>query len=279
MKYVLFNPLSKNGNCKEKVTCFYGNPEFTVINVFDLENYESFINSLNSEDELHIYGGDGTLHHFVNHVRGYEIPCNIYFNTSGTGNDFYADVASSGDSDLILINEYIKNLPTAIINDKEYLFVNGVGFGIDGYCCEVADELQKKSDKPVNYASIAIKGLLFHFKPYNAKVTVDGVTKEYKKVWICPCMKGRYYGGGMNITPNQNRLNPEGIVSSGVFHSSGKFKTLMIFPKFFKGAHLKYTKNFEVREGKNIIVEFDRPCALQIDGETILGVTKYEIKA
>ena len=29
-------------------------------------------------------------------------------------------------------------------------------------------------------------------------------------------------------------------------------------------------------KGKTISVEFDRPVALQIDGETILGVTKYE---
>ena len=43
-------------------------------------------------------------------------------------------------------------------------FINGIGFGIDGYCCEVGDQLKAKSDKPVNYASIAIKGLLFHYK-------------------------------------------------------------------------------------------------------------------
>lgn len=278
MKYILYNPLSKNGNCKEKVAAFENNPDFNLVNVLEQGEYERVLNTLTSEDELHLYGGDGTLNHFVNRIKNLELPCNIYFNTSGTGNDFYTDVAKSEDTNLILINDYIKNLPTVIVNDKEYLFINGVGFGIDGYCCEVGDELQKKSSKPVNYAGIAIKGLLFHFKPYNAKITVDGVTKEYKKVWIAPTMKGRFYGGGMNITPNQNRLNPEGIVSSAVFHKTGKLKTLMIFPKFFKGTHVSYEKYFEIREGKHIIVEFDRPCALQIDGETILGVTKYEVK-
>ena len=34
----------------------------------------------------------------------------------------------------------------------------------------------------INYTGIAIKGLLFNFKPKNATVTVDGIRHEYKKV-------------------------------------------------------------------------------------------------
>ncbi len=45
--------------------------------------------------------------------------------------------------------------------------------------------------------AIAIKGLLFHYRPTNAVITVDGVTHTYKKVWLVPTMNGRYYGGGM----------------------------------------------------------------------------------
>ena len=75
-------------------------------------------------------------------------------------------------------------LPTVIVNEKEYKFINGVGFGIDGYCCEVGDEQRAKSDKPVNYTSIAIKGLLFHFKPVNATVTYDGKSRTFPKVWL-----------------------------------------------------------------------------------------------
>ena len=34
-----------------------------------------------------------------------------------------------------------------------------------------------------------------------------------------------------------------------------------------------------IREGKQITVKFDRPVALQIDGETILGVTEYTVES
>ena len=60
-----------------------------------------------------------------------------------------------------------------------------------------------------------------------------------------------------------------------VFHGSSKLKTLMIFPSIFKGEHVKNTKYVEVIKGHDITVKFDRPTPLQIDGETIHGVTEY----
>ena len=35
---------------------------------------------------------------------------------------------------------------------------------MDGYCCEEGDKHRAVSDKPVNYTTIAIKGLLYKFK-------------------------------------------------------------------------------------------------------------------
>ena len=175
------------------------------------------------------------------------------------------------------IGKYLKHLPQVEVNGKKYLFLNGVGYGIDGYCCEVGDKLRETSDKPVNYAGIAIKGLLFHYKPTAAKVTVDGVEHSYRKVWIAPTMHGRFYGGGMMPAPRQRRDNEKGTVSVTLFHDSGKLHTLAVFPNIFKGTIEKSKKMIDVFEGKDITVEFSEPRALQIDGETILGVTKYHV--
>ena len=90
-------------------------------------------------------------------------------------------------------------------------------------------------------------------------------------------MNGRFFGGGMMPCPTQNRLNGEGIVSTCVFHDTGKLQTLLIFPSLFKGEHVKNEKKVWVKSGKKVTVEFDAPTPLQIDGETILGVTKYSI--
>ena len=162
---------------------------------------------------------------------------------------------------------------------KKYYFINGIGYGIDGYCCEKGDEIRAYSDKPINYTSIAAKGLLFHYKPANTVVTVDGKKYHYKKVWLAPTMNGRFYGGGMMPTPNQNRLNEDGLVSAMVMFGSGKLKTLMVFPSIFRGKHIKHSEFVNVHSGQEIEVEFDRPAALQIDGETILNVSKYTVSA
>lgn len=279
MKYVLYNQLSRNGKSVSSIEEYFNQDNTDVFSVLDKEKTAEIVSKLTSEDELILIGGDGTLNRFINDYKNYEIPCDFYFNTAGTGNDFYNDIKNENDSKLVKINDYIKNLPKVIVNEQEYLFINGVGFGIDGYCCEKGDILQKKSTKPVNYTSIAIKGLLFNYKAPNARVTVDGVTKEYKRVWLAPAMKGRFYGGGMMVAPNQDRTSEDGLISNVVLHKSGKLRTLMLFPGIFKGAHIKKTKYVEVRKGKHIIVEFDRPTALQIDGETIVGVKKYEVIA
>ena len=143
----------------------------------------------------------------------------------------------------------------------------------------MGDTERGKSDKPVNYTAIAIKGLLLHYQPCNATVTVDGKEYRFKKVWLAPTMKGRYYGGGMMATPAQDRKDPNGELSVLVFHGSGRLQTLMAFPSIFKGELIKHKKHFAVHTGKKITVRFDSPRPAQIDGETVTGVTEYTVEA
>jgi len=83
----------------------------------------------------------------------------------------------------------------------------------------------------------------------------------------------------MMPTPQQDRLNPDETLSVMVYHGKGKLKTLAVFPSIFQGEHVKHTEMVKVFTGKDIKVKFDRPCPLQIDGETILGVTEYHAVA
>ena len=281
MHYVLYNTLSANKQGFEYSRLLLGNsvPEDAkMVDITSITSYADFWASIDLEnDTVILSGGDGTINRFVNENVGLTLPKKLFYFASGSGNDFKKDVADDS-SNLIPLHKYIQNLPTVTVNGKTSYFINGIGYGIDGYCCEEGDKLKAKSDKPIDYTAIAIKGLLFHFKPRNAKVTVDGVTKEYKRVWIAPTMKGRYYGGGMMVAPEQDRFDPEGMVSFAPLYNSGALHTLMIFPSIFKGEHVKHTKQVDILRGHEITVEFDRPTALQIDGETVLGVTSYTVK-
>ena len=271
--YVIYNPLAGNGKAKEdsQLLQMVLDEQLEYYDMTRITNYAAFISGMEKEDYLVIVGGDGTLNRFVNDTDGLEIAHEILYFPTGTGNDFAKDMGMGENPHSI--TAYLKDLPTVEVNGKRYRFINGVGFGIDGYCCEVGDELRKIPGKKVNYTGIAIKGLLFHFAPRNAKVTVDGKEYAYNEVWIAPTMHGKFYGGGMIPTPKQDRTS--GKLSLMLFHGAGRLRTLCVFPSIFKGEHIKHTKMVAVHTGKKITVEFDRPTPLQIDGETVLNVTRY----
>ena len=275
--YVIYNPLAGNGRAKEdaKLLQTVLDEELELYDMTRITNYAAFLSGMEKDDYLVIVGGDGTLNRFVNDTNGIDISQEILYFPSGSGNDFARDIGTNGNP--MAITQYLMNLPSVEVNGKRYRFINGVGFGIDGYCCQVGDELKKMPGKKVNYAGIAVKGLLFHFQARNAKVTVDGKEYAYKKVWIAPTMHGHYYGGGMIPTPEQDRSS--GALSLMLFHGAGRFRALCVFPGIFKGTHVKHKNMVAVHTGHEITVEFDRPTPLQIDGETILDVTKYTAKA
>lgn len=279
--YVLYNPFAgwgKKDNDPEILSTLY-EYSLTYQDITQIKDYANFFAPLGEDDSVIICGGDGTLNRFVNETEGIDIKCDLLYHALGSGNDFLRDLDKDINSTPFSVKEYIKALPSVEVKGKTYRFLNNVGFGIDGYCCEVGDKQKEGSTKPVNYTAIAIKGLLFHYKPTNATITVDGTEYKYKKVWLAPTMKGRFYGGGMMAAPEQDRNDPTGELSVMVFYGKGRLRTLMAFPSIFKGEHIKHTGMVVIHKGKDISVKFDRPTALQIDGETVLGVTEYKAYA
>ena len=212
-------------------------PDLPGVDLIDASkiDYPEFFGSLKEEDEVVMVGGDGTINYLINHVDCEKIKNNIYILGAGTGNDFLNDINEVAGKE-ILLNPYIVNLPVATVKGKEYKYINNMSFGIDGYCCEEADRI-------------------------------------FDNVWLAPAMKGRYCGGGMNLAPGQDRLGDHLTVI--VYMSPSKIKSLKNFPLIFEGKHVALTDMVKVIEGKKVHVRFSRPCAVQIDGETILNVTEY----
>lgn len=277
--YVLFNPLAGNKRCGTNIKMIENliDGEIVYCNMTKPETYSDILPEMQSGDILIVCGGDGTLNRFINLPYDYSEKNEVYYFPMGSGNDFAHELGHKYGDKPFNITKYLKNLPEVTVNGKTYRFLNGIGYGIDGYCCEVGDKLRETTEGNINYTAIAIKGLLFHYKPTDATVTVDGVKHKFKRVWLAPTMNGKYYGGGMMPTPNQDRTG--GKLSVMVYHNLGKLKALMVFPSIFKGEHVKHKKNIAILEGSEITVEFDRPTPLQIDGETILGISSYKTKA
>lgn len=278
--HVLYNPLAGNGKCEESVKRLskFVKDEMIHHDVTQYGDDLTFLTELSKDDYIILVGGDGTLNRFANSVAELDIICDILYFPGGSGNDFAHDLGKGKDDAPFAIKEYLRDLPMVTVNGVSRRFINGIGYGIDGYCCEEADKLRAKSKKRINYTTIALKGLIYDYKPTSAKVTVDGKTYEYKKVWMTPTMNGRYFGGGMMATPGQDRANKEGTVSLMVLHDCSNLRILMAFPGVYEGKHVKLTHMVDFYEGHEITVEYSRPTALQIDGETVLNVKSYSVK-
>lgn len=270
--YVIYNPLAGKGTAEEdaKLLQLVLDEELEYYDMTRITNYAVFLSGMDKDGYLVIVGGDGTLNRFVNDTAGIEISQEILYLPAGTGNDLANELGAGGNP--VTITRYLKNLPSVEVKGKTYRFLNGVGFGMDGYGCQAGDERKKISDKKANDVGIATKGLLFHLAAGNAKVIVDGKEYAYHKVWSALTMHGRYHGG-MIPAPEQDRFSGE--LSLMLLHGAGRLRTLRVFPGIFKGEHVKYKNMVAIHTGKEITVVFDCPTPLRIDGEIILDVTSF----
>ena len=160
---VIFNPKAGNGTGgkeAKKLSEILKNDDLEYIDATGEVDYAQLFSQMKENDAVIISGGDGTLNHFVNDTKDITYNNEVYYFATGTGNDFLLDIGGKK-GELIKITDYLNNLPSVFVNGKEYKFLNGVGYGIDGYCCEVGDKL-RNAGKKINYTAIAIKGLLFH---------------------------------------------------------------------------------------------------------------------
>ncbi|MCQ2506223.1 MAG: diacylglycerol kinase family protein [Lachnospiraceae bacterium] len=277
---ILYNPFS--GNCdwekSKKVLDEIINGAKESYDVTKRRT-EEVINEFADDDIIILVGGDGTLNHFVNDINCDFIPNPIYFYPTGTGNDFARDIRRIDKNKIVKVDKYLKHLPEVEVEERQYRFLNAIGFGLDGYCCEMGDQVRAMADdRSVNYAGIAIKGLLFKYEPTSATVTVDGEVHKYEKVWIASTTFGKYYGGGMILSSAQERGNKDHTCSLVVVHDSGRLSTMMAFPSIIKGKTEGNNKMVDIYTGHEIKVEFNKPRTIQIDGETILGVKEYTVK-
>lgn len=280
MTYLLLNPLANNskGEQDARQWAAENNVECEFTSLLDIKDMKAFFDGLKEDDEVILTGGDGTINRFANDVYGYELKNPVYYVKCGSGNDFYRDNEHLAVDGKIDIRPMMKNLPLITVKGIQRRFVNGIGYGIDGETCRIGDIQRATSDKPVSYSNIAIKLLLGSYKLKKATVEVDGKVSTFENVWMASTMKGRFYGGGMMVAPNQDRFNEDGSVSVVTLYKKNRLVTLMRFPSLNKGEHILKKDWVTVQTGHKVTVSFDQPCALQIDGDVIEDVLTYTVE-
>ena len=154
--YFLFNPLAGKGKAESLFDAqTSGDDEVVCVDMTEIKDYSAFVSSVEKDDIIIVCGGDGTLNRFVNNIDGLGVKNEILYFPAGSGNDFMKDLNRVQEDGSFRVNDYIKTLPTVTIKGKDYRFLNGVGFGVDGFVCTEGDRMRSRGKK-VNYTTLAV---------------------------------------------------------------------------------------------------------------------------
>ena len=278
---ILYNPLAGGGRGlinSERFAAIMPKHEFICQDITKIKDFGPFLHSIGRDTPLIICGGDGTLNHFANRTGSIKIRNPIYVYASGNANDFLRDLEENPDRSAFRINEYLENLPVVTVKGRDYRFLNGIFCGNAG-SVRALHILLSKSGSSMEERIKAFNTLVFKSRSCSATVEMDGKKHSYRKVWMAPTANGRFLSGGMCPVPEQDRFSESGKISTLILYGCGRLKGLISAHAMFRGQTDKFRSQAEVLTGHDVSVSFDRPVELQIDGETLSGVSGYRVRS
>lgn len=195
----------------------------------------------NNVQHVRIFGGDGTINNFINNHDVKMITLHKY----GSGNDLYRSIKN--------------NDTTFIYSANNFKFINGFGYGIDSYVCEVAEKNKKKS-----YFSILINALKT-FKIFDLKVDIDNKFYQINNCYTISICNGKYFGGGVKIAPKAKLDSDELDVI--IVHNIFGFKIIVALLLLLIKKHYLLKNNVLYVKAKSITIYNNDKIKFQIDGE------------
>ena len=211
-------------------------------------------------------GGDGTMRETALPLVHTDavfclIPC-------GTGNDFARAIGISTDPIVAtdtLLNGIDRKLDAGMANDQVFFNVAGFGFDVD-----VLDYTEEFKPKCKNGSTAYIRGLLkalFGMKLRRSSIRFADGTLE-KNVLLIAAGNGRFFGGGMEVTPNADPA--DGLLDICIIHDVDFIGVLSVLPRFMKGKHLG-SKYVTYRKERTCDVVCEPESRIEVDGERMPG--------
>lgn len=228
---------------------------------------------------IHIIGGDGTLNKAIQGMPEHT-KSSLAIIPGGTGNDFFK-MFEHDKKDLVAIFKGTINGKREMIDYgtvNGIKFLNIVSFGFDASVAANMEKLKKCKLIPRNQLyNVAIFYTVFTYEFPTVNITIDGTKISNYQMTLMAIGNGKYYGGGIGITPNAE-------YNDGKFELvlARKLPKILIFPlliKVLRGTHLKSCYVKIVSTAKYIEIEStdsSKPLRCNFDGETIEAL-KYVI--
>ena len=207
-------------------------------------------------------GGDGT---FSEVLSGLSLDMPIAFIPAGTGNDFVMGAELPTDVEDVLscaLAGQTARYDILDVNGRRCLNVAGTGFDVSVLIME--RKIRKVLPGKMSYL-IALLITLITVKFTKVRIRVDGGEQRELPVLILAAANGRYYGGGMPISPDAEC--DDGLIDLVIVKKLPRIKIPYILYKFLKGRLKEVTKYVEVCRCKEVEFSTIPPVPVNIDGE------------
>jgi YegS/Rv2252/BmrU family lipid kinase len=146
--------------------------------------------------------------------------------------------------------------------EEESYFANIASAGMSGAIAKRANETSKALGGKVSYVWSTL-AVFARWRNSEVSVTVDGEERRGRMQDVVVA-NGRYFGGGMKITPEASP--DDGVFDVLLIGDLTKRDLLLQLPKIYLGRHLPHPQA-ELLRGTRVHVDAPAPLPVQLDGE------------
>ena len=231
-----------------------------------------------------VAGGDGTLFEVVNGLwwESTGLMPSVGMVSLGMGCDYARNFElghSLNDALCTALSESLVSVDVGVchlqgMNGKplQRIFVNVLGVGYDANVVERIQRKRKRLHGRTTYLITALQELIC---PKSQRLTgeVDGDSFE-ANAFLFAVGLGRYFGGGMMITPGASPQRGQFQLVWGQY--PGRFEVLRLLQKVYAGQHLDHPQ-VHTRYSRHLQIAAEPQAYVQAEGE-LIGRTPIEIE-
>ena len=277
IKFII-NPAAGHGEAKKTLNIIHDRLEHEDIHYsISISGYEGHIEKIAKEavkigyTDIVAVGGDGTVLETFNGI--FNTGANLGIIPAGTGNDFVRMINVKRNFETALekiLDGNTKKVDIGLVNDTHFL--NVVAMGIDGDIVNLTEKVKKYLKGSTAYIYSTFSSLV-KFKCKKVTINIDGRVLE-REVYLVAVGNGKYFGGGMMITPGAE-LDSENF-EVVIINKISRSKFAVLFRKVFSGNHV-HEDVVEVLYGKRIQIHSSDGLLINADGN-IIGDTHANIQ-
>ncbi len=224
-------------------------------------------------DSVVVLGGDGLLSEVCAAVADTQV--RLIFVPCGTGNDFIKSLGLPKNPLRALrlqLDSAARQIDCGALNGTP--FINVAGVGLDTDVLVHAEQFKALPFGLLPYLIGVIKALR-KFRPFEAEISIDGVT-EHRRYTIVSIANGRFIGGGMKAAPMADLS--DGLLDVMLVDAMPKWQLWLLVPLFLPGWHTRLPVVRRV-VAKDVTIKCRHPFAVEVDGDlSQIDTAHFQVK-